>query len=113
MRHPTDFLRVHVGIVTIVIVVLLLFVLLLLLYVIVDIVIIVIDFVITSSRNVAGRIRRNMAWFVWPVWRCFPATIVGGLLFLYITNLLAHGMLVHHLVPSCEKKQMESWTNLL
>ena len=80
MRHPTDFLRVHVGIVTIVIVVLLLFVLLLLLYVIVDIVIIVIDFVITSSRNVAGRIRRNMAWFVWPVWRCFPATIVGGLL---------------------------------
>ena len=84
MRHPTDFLRVHVGIVTIVIVVLLLFVLLLLLYVIVDIVIIVIDFVITSSRNVAGRIRRNMAWFVWPAWGFFPATtgIVRRLLYL-------------------------------
>ena len=31
----------------------------------------------TPPINVAGRIRRNVAWFVWPAWGCFPATIVS------------------------------------
>ena len=36
----------------------------------------------TCLLNVAGRIRRNVAWFVWLAWGCFPATIVRRLLYL-------------------------------